>query len=160
MNTFLLEIVTPEHLVYSKQVNSLTVRGVNGELGILPGHIPLVTPLQVAPLSVKADGVTVSIAVHGGFVEVHKDKVTVLAESAELPRDIDVERAEAAKERAERRLKLQSKQDEIDHRRAEPGIAACCNADQSFDRQRTTVADKRSSPGLDCFFCLRESSRL
>jgi len=119
VNTFLLEIVTPERLVYSKQVNSLTVRGVEGELGILPGHIPLVTPLQVAPLSVKSDGVTISIAVHGGFVEVHKDKVTVLAESAELPVDIDVERAEAAKERAQRRLQSRSKQDAIDHRRAE-----------------------------------------
>jgi F-type H+-transporting ATPase subunit epsilon len=119
VNTFLLEIVTPEHLVFSKQVNSLTVRGFEGELGILPGHIPLVTPLQVAPLSVKLDGVTISIAVHGGFVEVHKDKVTVLAESAELPTDIDVERAEAARERAQRRLQARSKQDEIDHRRAE-----------------------------------------
>ncbi|MNC22782.1 ATP synthase epsilon chain [compost metagenome] len=119
MNTFLLEIVTPERLVFSKQVNSLTVRGANGELGILPGHIPLVTPLQVAPLTVKADGVTTTIAAHGGFVEVHKDKVTVLAESAELPKDIDVERAEASKERAQRRLQSRSKQDEIDHRRAE-----------------------------------------
>lgn len=77
------------------------------------------TPLQVAPLTVKSDGVSVTIAVHGGFVEVHKDKVTVLAESAELPKDIDVERAEAAKERAQRRLQTRSKQDEIDHRRAE-----------------------------------------
>ncbi|OKP98478.1 F0F1 ATP synthase subunit epsilon [Paenibacillus sp. P46E] len=119
MNTFLLEIVTPEHLVYSKQVSSLTVKGVDGDLGILPGHIPLVTPLQVAPMFVKADGVTITIAVHGGFVEVHKDKVTVLAESAELPTEIDVERAEAAKERAQRRLQARSKQDEIDHRRAE-----------------------------------------
>ncbi|MNC34287.1 ATP synthase epsilon chain [compost metagenome] len=119
MNTFLLEIVTPEHLVYSKQVNSLTVKGVNGDLGILPGHIPLVTPLQVAPMFIKTDGATVTIAVHGGFVEVHKDKVTVLAESAELPTEIDVERAEAAKERAQRRLQTRSKQDEIDHRRAE-----------------------------------------
>ncbi|CAH1209715.1 MULTISPECIES: F0F1 ATP synthase subunit epsilon [Paenibacillus] len=119
MNTFLLEIVTPEHLVYSKQVNSLTVKGADGDLGILPGHIPLVTPLQVAPMFVKADGVTTIIAVHGGFVEVHKDKVTVLAESAELPKDIDVERAEAAKERAQRRLQSRSKQDDIDHRRAE-----------------------------------------
>ncbi|AIQ49744.1 ATP synthase F1 subunit epsilon [Paenibacillus sp. FSL R7-0273] len=119
MNTFLLEIVTPEHLVFSKQVTSLTVRGANGELGILPGHIPLVTPLQVAPLTVKSDGVTTTIAVHGGFVEVHKDKVTVLAESAELPKDIDLERAEASKERAQRRLQARSKQDEIDHRRAE-----------------------------------------
>ncbi|WP_150270582.1 F0F1 ATP synthase subunit epsilon [Paenibacillus tepidiphilus] len=119
MNTFLLEIVTPEHLVFSKQVNSLVVRGVEGELGILPGHIPLVTPLQVAPLSVKVNGETITIAVHGGFVEVHKDKVTVLAESAELPKDIDLERAEAARERAQRRLQTRSKQDEIDHRRAE-----------------------------------------
>ncbi|WP_379129934.1 F0F1 ATP synthase subunit epsilon [Paenibacillus sp. sgz500958] len=119
MNTFLLEIVTPERLVFSKQVSSLTVRGAEGEMGILPGHIPLVTPLQVAPLSVKADGVTITIAVHGGFVEVRKDKVTILAESAELPVDIDIERAEAAKERAERRLKSVNKQDAIDHRRAE-----------------------------------------
>ncbi|ULO07918.1 F0F1 ATP synthase subunit epsilon [Paenibacillus sp. 19GGS1-52] len=119
MNTFLLEIVTPEHLVYSKQVNSLTVKGADGDLGILPGHIPLVTPLQVAPMSVKADGVTITVAVHGGFVEVHKDKVTVLAESAELPKDIDIERAEAAKERAQRRLQSRSKQDDVDHRRAE-----------------------------------------
>lgn len=119
VNTFLLEIVTPEHLVYSNQVNSLTIKGVDGDLGILPGHIPLVTPLQVAPMFVKAAGATITIAVHGGFVEVHKDKVTVLAESAELPTQIDVERAEAAKERAQRRLQSRSKQDEIDHRRAE-----------------------------------------
>ncbi|SEU13702.1 F0F1 ATP synthase subunit epsilon [Paenibacillus sp. NFR01] len=119
MNTFLLEIVTPDHLVLSKQVNSLTVKGADGDLGILPGHIPLVTPLQVAPLIVKADGETTTIAVHGGFMEVHKDKVTVLAESAELPKDIDLERAEAAKERAQRRLQSRSKQDDVDHRRAE-----------------------------------------
>lgn len=119
MNTFLLEIVTPDHLVFSKQVNSLTVKGADGDLGILPGHIPLVTPLQVAPLIVKAGGETTTIAVHGGFMEVHKDKVTVLAESAELPKDIDLERAEAAKERAQRRLQSRSKQDDVDHRRAE-----------------------------------------
>lgn len=119
MNTFLLEIVTPEHLVYSNRVNSLGVKGVAGDLGILPGHIPFVTQLQVAPMRVKVDGIETTIAIHGGFIEVHKDKVTILAESAELPNDIDIERAEAAKERAERRLRLQSKQDEIDHRRAE-----------------------------------------
>lgn len=122
MNTFLLEIVTPDRLVYSKQVSSLSVKGVEGELGILPGHIPLVTPLQVAAMTVKADGQSTTIAVHGGFLEVHKDKVTVLAESAELPRDIDVERAEAARERAMRRLQVRNKQDEIDHRRAEAAL--------------------------------------
>ncbi|AHV99383.1 F0F1 ATP synthase subunit epsilon [Paenibacillus sp. 7124] len=119
MNTFLLEIVTPDHLVFAKQVNSLTVRGIEGDLGILPGHVPLVTPLQVAPMTIKSDAGVTTVAVHGGFIEVHKDKVTVLAESAELPSDIDLERAEAAKERAQRRLQSRGKQDDIDHRRAE-----------------------------------------
>ncbi|WP_334072191.1 MULTISPECIES: F0F1 ATP synthase subunit epsilon [Paenibacillus] len=118
MSTFLLEIVTPEHVVFSEQVESLTVRGLEGELGILPGHIPFVTPLQVATIVVKAAGKTKNIAVHGGFVEVQSDKTIVLAESAELPEEIDVERAIAARERAERRLSA-STQDAIDRRRAE-----------------------------------------
>ncbi|MNO68454.1 ATP synthase epsilon chain [compost metagenome] len=117
MSTFLLEIVTPEHVVFSQEVNSLTVRGLEGELGILPGHIPFVTPLQVAPIVVKTGGKDISIAVHGGFVEVQSEKVIILAESAELPEEIDVERAVAARERAERRLS--ANQDRIDHRRAE-----------------------------------------
>lgn len=118
VSTFLLEIVTPEHVVFSQEVDSLTVRGVEGELGILPGHIPFVTPLQVAPLAIKYGGKTQTIAVHGGFVEVQGGKVIVLAESAELPEEIDLERAIAARERAERRLSA-SEQDRIDHRRAE-----------------------------------------
>ncbi|WP_410770625.1 F0F1 ATP synthase subunit epsilon [Fontibacillus sp. BL9] len=120
MSTFLLEIVTPEHVVFSREVESLTVRGLEGELGILPGHIPFVTPLQVAPIVIKSGGKTVTIAVHGGFIEVQGDKTIVLAESAELPEEIDVERAIAARERAERRLSAGgSAQDRIDHRRAE-----------------------------------------
>ncbi|WP_435922759.1 F0F1 ATP synthase subunit epsilon [Paenibacillus sp. DYY-L-2] len=118
MSTFLLEIVTPEHVVFSQEVEGLSVRGLEGDLGILPGHIPFVTPLQVAPLVVKSGGKSQTIAVHGGFVEVQGDKVIVLAESAELPQEIDVERAIAARERAERRLSA-SGQDRIDHRRAE-----------------------------------------
>lgn len=117
MSTFLLEIVTPEHVVFSQEVNSLSVRGIEGELGILPGHIPFVTPLQVAPIVIKTGGTTHTIAVHGGFVEVRSEKVIILAESAEMPEEIDVERAVAARERAERRLSAQ--QDRIDHRRAE-----------------------------------------
>lgn len=118
MSTFLLEIVTPEHVVFSQEVEGLSVRGLEGDLGILPGHIPFVTPLQVAPLVVKSGGKSQTIAVHGGFVEVQGDKVIVLAESAELPQEIDVERAIAARERAERRLSATG-QDRIDHRRAE-----------------------------------------
>jgi F-type H+-transporting ATPase subunit epsilon len=119
LSTFLLEIVTPEHVVFSKEVDSLTVRGVEGEFGVLKGHIPLVTLLQVAPVVAKIGKEETYIAVHGGFIEVQGDKVIVLAESAELPEEIDLERAIAARERAERRLANRSNQDRIDHRRAE-----------------------------------------
>ncbi|WP_025717574.1 F0F1 ATP synthase subunit epsilon [Paenibacillus sp. 1-18] len=125
MSTYLLEIVTPEHLVYTEQVNSISVRGSEGDLGILPGHLPLVTPLKIAPVSIKIGGQTEVIAVNGGFVEVRKDKVVILAESAERSEDIDVERARAARERAE--LRLQSKQEQIDHHRAEVALQRALN---------------------------------
>lgn len=125
MSTYLLEIVTPERLVYSEQVNSISVRGSEGDLGILPGHLPLVTPLKIAPIHIKIGGQTEVIAVNGGFIEVRKDKVVVLAESAERSEDIDVERARAARERAE--LRLQSKQEQIDHHRAEVALQRALN---------------------------------
>jgi F-type H+-transporting ATPase subunit epsilon len=127
VSTFLLEIVTPDHVAYSGEVESLTVRGVEGDMGILPGHIPMVTPLQVAPLIVRTGKKTSQIAVNGGFVEIRKDKVVVLAESAEVAEEIDLQRAEAAKERAERRLAVSSKQDEIDFRRAEISLKKAMN---------------------------------
>lgn len=127
MSTFLLEIVTPDRLVFSEQVNSLTVRGMEGELGILPGHIPFVTPLQVAPVYVTIGKERTPFAVQGGFVEVRKEKVVILAESAERPEEIDIERAEAAKERAEARLKASGRQDEVDHRRAEMALQRAMN---------------------------------
>ncbi|CAH0118079.1 MULTISPECIES: F0F1 ATP synthase subunit epsilon [unclassified Paenibacillus] len=117
MSTFLLEIVTPERIVYTKEVDMVSVKGVEGELGIMAGHVPLVTPLKVAPIRVKKDGNVEELAVHGGFIQVGKDKVVILAESAELSNEIDLSRAKAARERAERRLA--SKKDEFDHRRAE-----------------------------------------
>jgi F-type H+-transporting ATPase subunit epsilon len=105
VSTFLLEIVTPERKVYAEQANMIVVKGVAGELGILPNHIPLVTPLKIAPITVKRQGQSDQvIAVNGGFMEVRKDKVVILAESAELPEQIDLDRAKSAKERAEKRL--------------------------------------------------------
>lgn len=127
MSTFLLEIVTPERLIFSEQVNSLVVRGVEGELGILPGHVPFVTPLQIAPVSIKADGKELKIAVAGGFVEVRKEKVVILAESAELASEIDVIRAKAALERAETRLSSNGSRDQYDHRRAEIALQKAMN---------------------------------
>lgn len=121
MSTMKLEIVTPERKVYEKEVNMVVVKGVAGELGILPNHIPLVTPLKVAPVKAKIGDKVEFIAVHGGFMEVRKDKVVILAEAAELDADIDVSRARLAKERAERRL--EQKQNDLNARRAELALA-------------------------------------
>ncbi|MBD2863591.1 F0F1 ATP synthase subunit epsilon [Paenibacillus oceani] len=126
MSTFLLEVVTPERKVYAQDVNMIVVKGVNGELGILPNHIPLVSPLKIAPVAVKIGNKTEYIAVNGGFMEVRKDKVVILAESAEMPASIDVDRARAAKERAEKRL-AEARKDEIDFRRAELALQRAMN---------------------------------
>ncbi|WP_168121408.1 F0F1 ATP synthase subunit epsilon [Paenibacillus sp. HB172176] len=125
MSTFLVEIVTPERKVYEETATMVSVTGSEGELGILPNHIPLVTPLRIAPVMIKRDGGTDVAAVSGGFIEVRKDKVVILAESAELAQDIDVERAEQAKERAQQRLN--AKQDEVDFRRAEMAMQRAMN---------------------------------
>jgi F-type H+-transporting ATPase subunit epsilon len=133
VSTFLLEIVTPERKLYAKEVNMVMVKGVDGELGILPNHIPLVTPLRIAPVTAKVGNSDEVIAVHGGFMEVRKDKVVILAETAELPGDIDIDRAKAAKERAENRL--EQKRDEIDFRRAELALQRAANRIGVFERR-------------------------
>ncbi|WP_127534246.1 F0F1 ATP synthase subunit epsilon [Paenibacillus kobensis] len=125
MSTLLLEIVTPERTVYAQEVNMVSVKGADGELGILPNHIPLVTPLRIAPVIVKKDGVSEKIAVSGGFIEIRKDKVVILAESAELASNVDVTRAEAAKKRAEDRLS--TKQSDVDQVRAELALQRALN---------------------------------
>lgn len=127
MSTFLLEIVTPERKVYAEQANMIVVKGVAGELGILPNHIPLVTPLKIAPITVKRQGQKDQvIAVNGGFMEVRKDKVVILAESAELPEQIDLERAKSAKARAEKRL-AEAKTHDINVKRAELALYRASN---------------------------------
>ena len=126
MSTFLLEIVTPERKVYAEPANMIIAKGVEGELGILPNHIPLVTPLKISSITVKKQGSKDEIiAVNGGFMEVRKDKVVILAESAELPEQIDVDRAKAAKERAEKRLA--DKQANVDFKRAEAALQRALN---------------------------------
>lgn len=134
MSTFLLEVVTPERKVYAEDVNMVSVKGVEGELGILPNHIPLVTPLKVAPITVKKNGTNELIAVNGGFMEVRKDKVVILAESAELPGQIDIERAQAAKTRAEQRL-ADHKQDNVDFKRAELALQRALNRIEVYGRK-------------------------
>lgn len=121
MSKMTVEVVTPERVVYSGQAEMVIARGVQGDLGILPNHMPLVSPLKTAPVRIKTEGEKeVKMAVSGGFMEVRGDKVTILAETAELPGDIDVERAKAAKDRAEKRLA--EKYAELDVQRAERAL--------------------------------------
>ena len=98
------EIVTAERIVYSDEVDVLVAPGVEGQLAILPQHAPLMTMLQPGELLVRKDGDEQSIFVSGGFLNVQHDKVTVLADTAERAEEIDIHRAEEARERAELRI--------------------------------------------------------
>ena len=99
-----LEIVTAERVVYSEDVDILVAPGIDGELGILPGHAPLLTALQPGEIRVVKDSDESYIAVSSGFVEVLANKVTILADTAEYAEEIDIERAEEALKRAEERV--------------------------------------------------------
>ena len=99
-----LEIVTPDRLLLSEEVDKVTVPGSEGYLGILPGHLPLLTTLGIGVLSYHRGGHKYEFAVSGGFAEVLGDSVIVMAESVERPDEIDVARAREAKERAEKQL--------------------------------------------------------
>ena len=100
-DTFQLEIVTPEKKVVNTVVEEAQIPGKNGYLGILPGHAPLITELAVGEITFREGATEQRLAVAWGFAEVLPDKVTILAESAERPSEIDVERARKAKARAE-----------------------------------------------------------
>ena len=115
-----LEIVTAERLVYSADVDVVIAPGIEGQLGILPQHAPLMTMLQPGELMVRQDGEEHSIFVSGGFLEVQGDKVTVLADTAERAEEIDIARAEEAKLRAEQRIALPST--EADHARVQAAM--------------------------------------
>src|SRR5277367_4509942 len=103
-DTFQLEIVTPEKKVVDTAASEVQIPGRNGYLGVLPGHAPLITELAVGEITYRTGAEEQRLAVAWGFAEVLPDKVTILAESAERPSEIDVERARKAKERAEQRL--------------------------------------------------------
>jgi F-type H+-transporting ATPase subunit epsilon len=100
----LLEIVTPERLAYSGEVDSVQVPGSEGELGILPHHAPLVSMLGIGELRIRTGGGEELFAIAGGFVQVRPDKVVVMAETADMASEIDLERAQEARREAERAL--------------------------------------------------------
>jgi F-type H+-transporting ATPase subunit epsilon len=119
-DTFQLEIVTPTRLLVEEAAEEAQIPGASGYLGILPGHAPLISELGVGVITYKASGETHTLSVAWGFMEVLPDKVTILAEAAERPNEIDTERAQQSKERAEERLK--SNDLEVNYDRAEDAL--------------------------------------
>jgi len=136
-----LEIVTQERRVYSADdVEMVIAPGAEGELGILPHHAPLITALQEGMMRVKrASGEEEVLAIHGGFMEVLPDHVTVLADTAERAEEIDLARAQEARQRAEELMK-QHRDDKIDYARAEAAMRRSA--------VRLKVASKRRQRGL------------
>ncbi|SDN02517.1 F0F1 ATP synthase subunit epsilon [Bacillus sp. OK048] len=128
MKTIKVSVVTPDGPVYESDVEMVSTKAQSGELGILPGHIPMVAPLAIGVVRLKKSESKQPdlIAVSGGFLEVRPDQVTILAQSSEKAEDIDVERALRAKERAEQRMKEQKVED-IDFRRAELALQRAVN---------------------------------
>ncbi len=116
-----LEVVTPQKAIVSEEVEIVVAPGSEGEFGVLKGHTTFLTSLKIGTLRYKdAKGKERYLFVNGGFAEVLPDKVTILAESAERRQDIDVQRAQTAKERAEKRLAEKAK--DTDFARAEVAL--------------------------------------
>ncbi len=120
-NKILLEVVTPDRLLLSKEVEVVVATSVEGEFAVLYGHVPFLASLAVGELKLKDGNNTDYAAISGGFAEVTGSKVTVLAEAAELAREIDVDRALKARERAEQRL-AKAASEQINYTRAEAAL--------------------------------------
>jgi F-type H+-transporting ATPase subunit epsilon len=125
MASFILEIVTPDRSFFSGEVDMVIVRGMEGDLAVLKDRAPLVTPLAIGKITIKNGEKERIAAVAGGYIKVTKEKATIIADAAEWPEEIDVERAKRAKERAEKRLK--SRPDGLDVARAEVALKRAIN---------------------------------
>jgi F-type H+-transporting ATPase subunit epsilon len=140
-----LEIVTQERRVYSADdVEMVVAPGTEGEMGILPRHAPLITSLQEGAMRVKRQGgVEEVLAIHGGFMEVLPDRVTVLADSAERAEEIDIARAQEARQRAQE-LMQQARADKVDYARAEASLRRSLVRLKIVDRRRRATPTPRS----------------
>jgi len=135
MAKILLEIITPDRVVVSEEVDIVTAPGVAGEFGVLANHAPMVAAVKIGPLRYRNGDKEEWVAISGGFCEVSKNKITFLVEAAELAHEIDVERALKAKERAEKRLQqYQAEAEKIDYARAKAALQR--------DLTRLLVAEK------------------
>ena len=135
-----LDIVTAERVVYSEEVDAVIAPGVEGQLGILPYHAPLMTTLQPGELRVRGSDEEFSMAISGGFLEVRPDRVIVLADAAERAEEIDVARAEEAKRRAQEQLSLRTP--EVDVAQAEAALH------RSLARLEVGEKRRRRRPGV------------
>jgi F-type H+-transporting ATPase subunit epsilon len=128
-----LDIVTAERVVFSDEVDVVVAPGVEGQLGILPHHAPLMTILEAGELLARKGGEEFSLVISGGFLEVRPDRIIILADAAERATEIDVARAEAAKQRAQERL------------RTHPPAVDAAQAEAALRRAlaRIKVAEKR-----------------
>lgn len=116
--TFDLEIVTPERKFFSDEVEMVILRTPDGEMGILKGHAPMVVAVDIGPIQIKKDGEWLKAVLTEGFMEVKQDKTIILADTAEWPDEIDANRAEEAKKRAEERLQRHISESEFSRSRA------------------------------------------
>lgn len=117
---FTLKIITPDRLFYEGAMEMVEFNTTEGEIGILPGHIPMTVIVKPGIITIYESGVEKIAALHSGFAEILQDKVTILAEIIEWPHEIDASRAEAAKQRAQERISAHA--DETDVARAETAL--------------------------------------
>ena len=129
-----LEVVTPEGVAYENQITALEAPASDGLIGIWPRHAPLVTALQIGVLEVKIGEQQLPIPVSDGFMEVTPQEIKIVVRTAEHPGEIDVERAESARERAEQRL--QSDSGQIDFARAEAALERALARLEAVDRHQ------------------------
>ena len=134
MSAIRLDVVTAEGMVYSDDVDVVVAPGVEGQLGILPHHAPLMTILQPGELRARKGGEELYLAITGGFLEVRPDRVIVLADAAERAEEIDVARAEEAKRRAHERLK--ERVPEVDMAQTEAALRRALARLQVVERRR------------------------
>lgn len=133
-----LEIITAERQVYSDEVNTVVAPGIEGELGILPHHAPLITILKPGEILVRKDGQETYLFVSGGFLEVRPEKIIILADACERADEIDMERAEAAKQRAEEGLK--TRKPEVDVAQTQAALLRALIRLQIAERRRRKSA--------------------
>ncbi len=120
-NTFYLEIVTPERKFFSGDVEMLILETSDGEIGVLKNHTPMVVSVAIGPMRIKQNGEWIQAILTEGFMQIKQDKTIILTDTAEWPDEVDINRAKAAKQRAEERLQSQISQ--VEYIRSQAALA-------------------------------------